>query len=154
MTWLIRVLLSWHVSIIAESHPNTFLTFDELTTYRNLYASFAWRVSDALSKLHSYPFSVTSIYKFFPCLNFQAALGTALRAADEDRAARRAAENRLRTSSDVAGQLAARLDRIERRQAADDESNAGLMEHLRNSEAEAIAMRQELMRRQDEQAAR
>jgi hypothetical protein len=77
-----------------------------------------------------------------------------LKGANEDRAARREVENRLRAASDAVSQLASRLDRLERRRAAEDDVSSALMEQLRNSESAALAARQELNRRQEDQAAR
>ena len=87
-------------------------------------------------------------------VRLQAALGTAMKAADEEKAARREAETRMRETADTLTQVGAQLEREERRRRTDDDAARTLLATAQDAEAAALAARQEAVKRFDEHANR
>ena len=81
-------------------------------------------------------------------------LSTAMKTVDEEKAARRDAENRMRATADTMTQVGARLQREEQKRRTDDETAKTLIATAQDAEAAALAARQEAVKRVEEQATR
>jgi len=87
-------------------------------------------------------------------VRLQTSLSSAMRSLDDERAARRDADNRMRTASDAVNEVAARLEREEQRRRTDDDATKTLIATAQNAEATALAARQEAFKRVDEHSNR
>jgi len=87
-------------------------------------------------------------------VRLQAALSTAMKSADEDRVARRDAENRMRATADTLAQVGAQMERDEHRRRTDDDDTKTLLATAQDAEAAALAARQEAVKSAEEQANR
>jgi len=85
-------------------------------------------------------------------VRLQAALSTASQSADEDRVARRDAENRMRATADTLAQVGAQLEREEHRRRTEGDDARTLLATAKDAEAAALAARQEAAKRAEEQA--
>jgi len=87
-------------------------------------------------------------------VRLQAAVSAAMKSVDEERAARRDAENRMRSTADTLAQVGAQLEREERRRRTDDDAAKTLLSTAQDAEAAALVARQEAVQRFEEQANR
>lgn len=87
-------------------------------------------------------------------VRLQTALSAAMKSVDEEKAARRDAENRMRASTDTLKQVGARLEREEERRHRDDETAKTLLARTQDAEAEALSAEQEAAKRVEEHNAR
>ena len=87
-------------------------------------------------------------------VRLQNELSAAMKTVDEEKAARRDAENRMRATADTMTQVGARLQREDQRRRTDDETAKTLIATAQDVEAAALAARQEAVKRVEEQATR
>ena len=88
-------------------------------------------------------------------VRLQATVDAVMKSVDDERAARRDAENRMRAAADTLTQLGAQLERRRRTDVDDDAATAKtLLATAQNAEAAALAAKQETVKRVDEQADR
>jgi len=87
-------------------------------------------------------------------VRLQTALNAATKTVDDDRAARRDSENRVRAATEALAQVGARLERDEQRRRTDDQTTKNLLAAVQDAEAAALAARQDAVKRVEEHSTR